>query len=207
MTSKTFMPEGQYDTVAIMAPGPSLTKEQVNAIMKRGIFTIAIGDAYLLNPFADILYHCDRRWWMYYKGVPEFHGCQRVSMEDVPAYPEIKQVIQSPMREGLALQKPYIVAGANSGHQAINLAFHYHPKRIILVGYDMKKAPDGQYNVRGQHPVELKSLGKFSKFMEKIATLRAPLAQHGVTVYNCTIDTDLQCFAKRDLEDVLSTEG
>lgn len=197
------MPEGQYDHIAIMAPGPSLCKDQVDMIMGTGkFFTIAIGDAHLLNPFADILYHCDARWWDYYKGVPEFLGCHRVSMEPTK-HDEVKQIVKSRTRVGLDLVVPNIVAGCNSGYQAINLAVHYKPKEIILVGYDMKKAADGRYNVRGDHPKEMRSRGKFSTFIEKIGGLRQPLAKQGIKVYNCTIDSDLNCFTRRDLKDVI----
>ena len=202
--SNIFIPEGQHDTIVIFAPGPSLTKEQVGYVMSKGVFTIAIGDAYLLNPFADLLYHCDARWWNYYKGVDEFYGCQRVSLEETPDYPLIKQLVQSRSKVGLDLEKPKIVTGGNSGYQAINLAIHYKPKKLLLLGYDLKHSATGQYNVRGDHPPEIKGKAKtFKSFIRRISTLKEPLDSLGVMVYNCSIDTDLECFHREDIRNVL----
>lgn len=200
--SNIFVPEGQFDRVAIMAPGPTLSKEQVSQVIKAGIFTIAIGDAYLINPWADLLYHCDARWWEHYKGVPDFHGCQRISME-ATSLPQVKQIIKAPQRAGLCFDQSSIVAGGNSGYQAINLAAHYKPKEMFLLGYDMKHDNKGNYNVRGDHPPEIKGKGKFSSFIARISTLAEPLEHLGISVYNCSLDSDLDCFPRRKLEDVL----
>ena len=201
--SNIFMPEGEYSKIAIFAPGPSLTEEDTQKVMAAGWFTIAIGDAYLKNPMTDLLYHCDARWWRYYKGVEDFYGCQRVSLEDVPELPKVKQIIRSRLRLGLELVPPYIVTGGNSGYQTINLAVHYKPKEILLLGYDMKKSLNGDYNVRGDHPKAIKGSTKFSVFQQKFTHLVEPLDKLGIKVYNCTRDTDLHCFPKRRLEDVL----
>ena len=208
--SELFVPENQHDTIVIFAPGPSLSKEQIDYVMSRPVFTIAIGAAAFKNPFTDILYHCDAKWWRYYKGVPDFHGCHRVSLEDVPELPKIQHLIKSPQRTGIDLSPSTIVTGSNSGYQAISLALHYKPKTIILLGYDMKHDVYGNYNVIGQHPKEIagpqfiRNQNKFKIFAEKIGQLVDPLAELGVTVYNCTSDTDLNCFPKRNLSDVLA---
>ena len=46
---------------AIIASGPSLTKEDVDAV--RGLNVIVINTSYWLAPWADILYACDGHWW------------------------------------------------------------------------------------------------------------------------------------------------
>lgn len=203
MSDNIFMPEGQHDTILIMAPGPSLSKEQVSIAMERNPFTIVIGDAWRMNPFAEILYHCDARWWNHYKGVPDFLGCQRVSMQSTNHNDVVKQIVRAQIRHGLELVKPQIVAGANSGYQAINLAVHYQPKKIVLLGYDMKKAEDGRYNIIGDHPKEIRGRSKFSTFIEYITELKEPLRKLGITVYNSTPDSALKCFGYRDLRDAL----
>lgn len=207
--SNLFIPEGQYDRVAVIAPGPSLTDEQIDKIMAAGIFTIGIGSVVFRNPFTDLLYHCDAKWWRHYEGVPEFHGCQRVSLEAVPELPLIRSMIQSEQSEGIDLTASTLVAGSNSGYQAIGLAAHYRPKEIILVGYDMKIKPDGTYNCIGNHPQRLQvpQEGKFEYFIKTMEGLVDPLEKLGITVYNSTIDTDLHCFEQRPLDDVIARQS
>lgn len=190
------------DKIAIMAPGPSLTKDQIDMIMRKDYFTIVIGSAVFLNPFSELLYHCDRQWWDYYNGVPEFYGCQRISLENTK-FDNIHTVIESDKKIGLDLTPPRVVTGRNSGYQAINLAVHFRPSKIILVGYDMKKSNSGQYNVIGDHPRSIKRPSNFKGFIENFRTLPEQLDNLGISVYNCTTDSDLDCFPKENLINVL----
>lgn len=200
--SDIFVPEGQYDTIVIVGPGPSLTKEQCDYVLARGLFTIAVGDGYLLSPYSDILYHCDNQWWECHKSVPDFLGCMRVSLEKT-RFSNVQRINPSKQRDGLTFEPSTVVTGGNSLYQAINLAVHYKPKTIILIGCDLKRASTGQYNVRGDHPSEIKGRAKFREFIKKISTLVKPLEELGITVYNCSIDSDLNCFRREDLKNVL----
>ena len=188
--------------VIIMAPGSSLSSAQVKMIKDSGLYTIAIGDAgRVMHPDADVLYHCDARWWEHYEGCPEFDGKMKVSLEKTK-YENIHNMRRSPNRNGIDLNFPYIVTGTNSGYQAINLAMYCNPREIILVGYDMKKR-DGKYNVIGDHPKAVKRPADFSVYLENMAELRPVLDYLDVKVYNCTIDSDLGCFERKELKDVL----
>lgn len=188
--------------VVIMAPGSSLSYKQSEMIQESELYTIAIGDAgRVVNPNANVLYHCDAKWWNHYKGCPEFDGTLKVSLEKTE-YNSIFNMRRSPTREGLDLNWPYIVTGNNSGYQAINIAMYCNPKEIILVGYDMKDR-DGKHNVIGDHPKAIKRPSDFELFKNNIASLVPVLDYLGVKVYNCTIDSALDCFEKKDLKDVL----
>src|SRR5690349_3855481 len=50
-----------------MATGPSLTRDVVTRVAAAKVFggarVIAINDAYLMAPWADVLYFADPRWW------------------------------------------------------------------------------------------------------------------------------------------------
>lgn len=197
--TRIFKPETTCDRICVAAPGTSLTAEQCLAVMRPDFMTIGIGDVWRMNPYLDILYHCDARWWNHYKGVPEFKGCARVSLDPTDytqnlhqAYPDV----------GLCLKESTIATGRNSGYQAINLAAHFKPKEIILIGFDMKDR-NGKHNIIGDHPAEVKTPYNFSTFIKNITTLVKPLEDLGIKVYNCTIDSDLDCFEKKDLADVL----
>ncbi len=196
-----FNVQGTHNRIVIQAPGPSLTKEQVQRT--RGIFCITIGDAYLLNPWADILYHGDAKWWRHHNGVPEFYGACKVSLEPVPEYPNVKQLLQSRLRTGLEVTPPGVVSGSNSGYQALNLAYHFRPKEIILLGYNLGRSPEGIYSVRGDSPRGLPETRDFSRFISNISGLAECLASRGVKVYNCTENSALTCFPRRNLDDII----
>lgn len=159
---------------------------------------IAVGDSYRYNLEADFLYHCDAHWWNHYMGVPEFKG-KKISLEPTEHTLNLQQ---SEKLEGLDLTPGTIVTGRNSGYQAINLAVQFKPKKIILSGYDMKKTND-QYNIIGDHPKEVKRGFQFSGFIKKYRTLPKELEKLNIQVYNCTRDSDLDCFPRRTLTDVI----
>lgn len=193
-----FYPEKDH-TIILVAPGPSLNIEQIKQIEQSEHFTITIGDAgRVALPYADILYHCDKKWWDYYDGCPEFHNTKVSLEETLHTY----QAPRSQVRQGLDLTFPYLVTGNNSGYQAINLAVHFEPKTIILVGFDMQDSR-GRHNIIGDHPKEIKRPSNFELFRDNIGTLVKPLEELGIKVYNCTADTALNCFPKRKLTDVI----
>lgn len=193
------------DQVVVIAPGPSLSAEQIDMVRNSAAISITIGDAgRVMFPDADILYHCDRKYWQHYKGCPEFEGV-RVSLEDTQ-FSDVYQVKESEEKAGAVTNFPEIVIGNNSGYQAISLAVHFHPKEIILLGYDMKHSGK-QENCIGRHPDEIRRPHQFPMFIYSISQLVKPLSDMGITVYNCTIDSDLNCFQKKGLADVLRTKS
>lgn len=191
----------EREKVIVIAPGSSFSKEQAEMIDNTSHYTISIGDAgRVMMRSPSVLYHADAKWWDYY----DFAHLPRtllVSMEKT-RHPEVFNVRRSPNRTGLDLNFPYLVTGNNSGYQAINLAMYCNPKEIILVGYDMKDR-DGKHNVIGDHPKEVKRPADFSLFIDNISNLAPLLDNMRVKVYNCTLDSALTCFEKKDLKDVL----
>src|SRR4030067_1089732 len=69
-------------TVAILASGPSLESESLDAL--RGLPVIAINDSWRKYPNAEILYACDPPWWKHHGGVPQYMG-QRWAQHRGPA--------------------------------------------------------------------------------------------------------------------------
>lgn len=199
--NELFEPKCVIDQIVIIAPGPSLTEEQVNMVMKAGKFTIAVGEAWRYALYADILYHADGTWWKYHQGCPEFRGDLKIS-HDPTGIPGIKRVLGSLQSEGFDVA-PYVVSGGNSGYQAINIATFFQPREIILVGFDMKDAADGRHLMTGDHPRGVKRPFNPERKVKAFSSLVEPLEAVGIKVYNCTLDTALTCFEKRELIDVL----
>jgi hypothetical protein len=216
------------ETLAILASGPSLTQEQATLCRGRAR-AIAVNDSYLLAPWADLHYFCDAKWYEWHRkfespaqalfgrerALALFHGFQgvRVTIEPTVAmlkYDPSMKVLRNdsrprdgkPRPEGLCLAPDGIRTGRNSGFQAINLAVHTGIRRILLLGYDMR-AVDGKSHWFGEHPRPAGASIYESTFLPAFQSLIQPLEDLGVEVINCTPESALKVFPRRDLADCL----
>lgn len=93
--------------------------------------------------------------------------------------------------------------GGNSGYQAINLAYLWGARAIVLLGLDCGAGPDGKEHWFGQHTHP--KLGKhqpFGMWLAKFPALARDLEIEGVRVINASRRTALDCFERMALEDV-----
>lgn len=89
--------------------------------------------------------------------------------------------------------------GANSGYQAINLAYLQGATRIILLGYNMEKT-GGKNHWFGDHPKGLTN-GHYDSFVPRFDKLAEDLAAKGVEVVNCSRHTRLTQFKRATIDD------
>lgn len=172
--------------------------------MVKGRFrTIAVNDAWRLAPWADLLYACDFAWWDHHGGVPDFRGAKVSQDQRCPLkWPEILR-IRGEHRPGLSLDPDCIHFGSNSGYQALNLAVLLGAKRIVLLGFDMKPAPDGRRHWFGNHPGALHRHSPYGDWIRNFRTTLPDLERAGVEVINCTPGSALDCFPSARMEDVI----
>lgn len=222
-------PMWRGETVVCMATGPSMSPGVANVCRGRAR-VIAINDNYLLAPWADIHYFCDRKWFDWHKtgdhpaqrmlgldralGLFRDYKGIRVTIEPTAPVleedPRIKvlrndsQPVKGKTHDagGLCLEPDGIRTGRNSGFQAINLAVHTGAKRILLVGYDMR-AVDGKSHWFGDHPHKANARIYASTFIPEFRTLIEPLGDLGIEMINCTPRSALEAFPKTPLETAL----
>jgi hypothetical protein len=199
------LPRWQGQTVAIVASGPSLASESLDAL--RDIPAIAISDNWRKVPFADILYSCDPPWWHHHKGVPEFQGERWSQHKGSRAWPAQAtamgvNVIRSEAKPGISLDPSVIHTGANSGFQALNLAILAGASRVLLLGYDMQQT-EGKSHWFGDHPAGLQRTSPYHVFRKAFEDAAAQIESIGVDVINCSRETALTCFPRASLEDSL----
>lgn len=203
-------------TVVCIAGGPSLKPEQVEWVRGkvddkgRKVRTIAINNAYLLAPWADVLYFCDDKWWQQYghgKRLQDWQGMivrLQGGQHDF-GDKRIKVLRNLDQKGGLSKDRSGLHTGQNSGFQAINLAVHLGAKRILLLAYDMD-APvvNGRAKTHwfGDHPGGT-SPRVYDVMLPWFATLVKPLADLGIEVVNCTGGGRLQCFKKMSIQEAL----
>ena len=201
---------GGWDRVVCIATGPSLTREQCDLIgearRSHGWRVIAVNDAWRLAPFADVLYGCDRKWWIFHgeavvaSGFPGECWSQTSGNEarNGQALPTWVHVIRGEHGAGLHKAPDAINLAGNSGYQAIGLATRLGAGRILLVGYDCQ-APGGKRHFFGSHPRELGEAHSYTNWQKDFGVLAVDLGRAGVDVVNCTAATALRCFRRDEL--------
>ena len=199
-------------TVVLLATGPSLSADQVARVRAAkdrdpaGVRVIAINDAHVAAPFADLLYACDQSWWHHAAKRQQalaFAGL-KVTLQDGVTYPEVLQVAESGT-EGFDPDPARLRTGRHSGYQALHLAGHLIglSGRVLLLGYDMQRAAGGKSHFFGDHPAELQKASPFDLFIAAYETIRLPLRARHIEVINCTPGSAVTTFPAARLEDVL----
>lgn len=105
-------------------------------------------------------------------------------------------------RHGEGLGRKVMHFGDNGGYQAINLAYLWGARRILLLGYDMQLT-GGMRHWFGDHPPPLNSGSDYSNWIRKFRRLAADLEAEGVQVINCSRETALDCWPRMEIERAL----
>lgn len=188
-------------TIAILASGPSLTQADCDIVRSRGWRAIAVNRSWELAPWADALYACDAAFWRATGNAQGFAGL-KVGLQMV----EFRDVRTMKWRAdvGIDRDRQYLSTGGNSGHQAINLAYHLGAARIVLLGLDCGPGPAGEVHWHGNHPPGMQNPrpATMERWRAAFPTLARDLAAEGVEVINASRRTTLDCFPRIALEDL-----
>lgn len=188
------------ETCFILGGGPSL--RGFGAAVLRGRRVIAINNSYLLAPWADVLYYCDRQWWVKHReeALATFTGQYRISLGTSEG--GTRRLYQGGPR-GLDTRPNALRHGSNSGYQAINLAYHFGVSRIVLLGYDLH-VDESQSHWHAGHGASLNSQAQaLDLFLPRFPHLVEPLRAAGVEVINATPSSALRCWPYIPLENLL----
>ena len=212
-TAWSVEPEWTGETVAILASGPSLTREQceavrgkcrVIAINNQGIDTDCDGVMVpAFAPWADVLYAADAKWWRHYhERALKFAG-RKVTIRNTLPWPEVCSLVQSTEHATFDPRPTHLVSGGNSGYQAVHLAVHLGATRIVLLGFDMKDGRNRRRHWFGSHPGKLDSRGNFTGWLRAFEKFAGVLKRMNIDVVNCTADTALRSFRRAPLSEVI----
>jgi hypothetical protein len=194
--------EWEGETAVIYGGGPSLSRADVDYAKTR-FRRIACNDAFLLDPECDVLCWCDARWFLWNKHELRQHtGKYKIAWRHVPQISgtTIHLLVQEKDARSLSVDPRKVVAN-NTGQGAINLAYLFGAKRILLLGFDMKPV-QGQANWHTRHREPSDSARLKSVFAPAIAKTAEMLKAEGVEVINCTRGSALTCFPIADIRDV-----
>ena len=191
-------------TVVILASGPSLTQEQIDAALASGYPTIAVNSTWEKMPTATMLYAGDFLWFKFNIAkvrAAKFKGEIWTQDNTVASrWPGIKR-IRGTNRKGLG--KDVIHINGNSGTQAINLAYLQGYRRIILLGFDMKLGPNGERHHHKDHAHPMVQNQTFNQWLDQLQDVARDLEAEKCEVLNATPDSALKSFPLVDWKAVL----
>ncbi len=200
------IPNWKHKTAVVIASGPSLTDEQCNAARATGFDTIVVNATFKRAPWANILYAGDFLFLKSYMAeiVRVFPG--KVWTQDSSAaarWPRLNRM-KGANRDGLG--RSMIHLNGNSGVQALNLAYLFGSRRIILLGFDMKLGPNGERHHHADHPHPMVQNQTFEEWLHKLNKVARDLEAEKCEVLNATPGSAMTCFPQVDWKEVLKAE-
>lgn len=207
-------------TAIVIASGPSTLGTLRSTDAWRHWPAITVNDSWRCNHHAAALYAADGRWWStidqptglsYIRLIREFFRGTLWTCDEPAAREHGINLIRIERAGGLSSTEGVIRTGGqigNSGAQAINLAYLMGARRLVLVGFDMRRdevdgKPD-QVHWFGDHPKGLSNSPPFAHFIRGMGELAADLHRAGVEVINCSQRSALSYWPKRALDDALT---
>ncbi len=181
-------------TVFILGGGPSLP-DLVQGLDLSTTPVIGINNAFRLGKWVDVCWFADARffWWhkdalSYYQGLILTYNRHP---ENLPSLDRMQNVNIVNGRSGHGLSNTCIKFNASSGGSSINVAFQLGAKRVVLLGFDMRRV-DGESNWwRYDHPKTNKGYDAFIKPFTKI---KQDADKLGLEILNATPDSALTMF-------------
>jgi hypothetical protein len=205
----------------VCAPGPSLTPEVTDTVYDglrrrpRSLVSVTVNNAFERVLVTDVLYACDAKWWNQHAAAVARFGGERWSshspnkeLMDNKAECALRHnllLVNGRVGEGWSTDPSYIHYGSygwNSGFAAVNFTLHRGARRVLLVGFDMRKV-NGQGHFFGQHPLPLRNTVNYGKYVREFE-LAAAKPYPGAEILNCTPGSALTCFPYVDLATALA---
>jgi hypothetical protein len=201
-------------TACLIATGPSLKPQQVEVAKSKGFALFGCNNVWELTEL-DVLWATNGQWWDHYWS------------DKLKAYPAAKWTVNRAAAikyglnwtaeraaQGLSTDPNYIHHGHGSGYSMLNLAYLMGASRIVLLGYDLKYAPnyDGKARQVGSSPRHY--FGEYAPALHhwpsvhvkggvhvELVSLYESVARQGlVEIINCSPDTALTCFPRVPIE-------
>ncbi len=190
-------------TAVILASGPSLTAEQVLTVENAEVKTIAVNSTVYKMAIPDVAYAGDLLWLKANHNkidVGRATKTARWTCDRSAAERYGLNWIKGVNREGLSRESKWINTNGNSGFQAINLAYLFGVRRILLLGFDMCLGVNGERHHHPDHPAPMVQAQTFGDWLYKANFLARDLKDAGCEVINCSGRTALTCWPRSTIE-------
>lgn len=184
--------------VFIVGGGPSVKEIDLDKLKGKKI--IAVNNAYKLFSELTAIYWADGSWAdQHHKGLDQhscqlrFHSRNKPKLDDKHKGPYGCTVLKKTGDYGYD-PEPHHVRGNNSGVQALNLIINMKPKRIFLLGFDMRRI-DNKTHWHDDHILQVPSDVYTDMFIPSINSLAEELKNYNTPdIINCSLYSAVRCF-------------
>lgn len=189
-------------TAVIICAGPSLTDGQIEAARTSGAKLIAVNTAYLYAPWTHIVFGSDFMFWKVHGDRIKKQTPSALWTTDSSAAERFQINRQrAGQRDGLGLTVCHMFG--NSGMNAINVAYLWGARKVLLLGMDMKLGSAGEKHRHGDHEKGLTQAQCFEEWIHKGKRLAEDLKTQGCDVANCTPGSALPWFRMSTIQEEL----
>jgi len=197
-------------TVYVIAGGPTVKNQDLSLL--EGKHVVCLNNSYTIYPDALALYWADETWvTKHLDGVNNhsakfrFHSKFHVSNKYLGSEKHLgignSTILKRTGDRGI---DPDLnnVRGNNSGAHILNLLYNCKVNKIILLGYDMKII-DSKSHWHAGHSLSIKPEVYSNLFIPSIQSMAESLKRANIQVINTSSNSDLKCFPKMKLEEVV----
>lgn len=200
MAAWSVPPEWKGETAYIVAGGPSVAQQNLELL--RGRKVVAVNTSWEAVPWAAFLFFADLRWWQANAvRVGTFAGrivtCSKIAV--APGLLHLDKIRPPPV---LAAKPHQVAMQRTSLAGGIGLLVHAGVARIVLLGADMKAAPDGRTHHHRTHGWPAKP-GCWDKQLLELKAMAPALAERSIEVINTSLESRIDWWPKRPLADCL----
>jgi hypothetical protein len=169
---------------------------------------VAVNRSWELVPWADALYACDMGFWLQYRDAYRtFAGLKLSQSEEAcRTFPGILRLVLATTAKGAHVHAPVrepvgtIASGRNSGFQALNWVAQLDPRRIVLVGFDMRGRhwhPDHGGTLRNPRR---DMMAKWARAFDDAAPV---YREWGIEILNASRSSAIRAFPAVNLDELL----
>ena len=197
------------ETIYILGGGPSLNKANLSLLEDKKV--LGVNQAYKLGDWVDYCYSGDKRWYNWnVKGLVDYKGVM------ITSYTDFKANKNSPTLNigrissfGISDKFPsHIAWNGNSGASAINVAYWLGARKVVLVGFDMRRVKDS-FNWHNDYPTKKRNSktqryhNPYINFMKCWRQVAVDAKRLGIEIVNTTSDSRLKLFNQVTLEETI----
>lgn len=177
----------------VIAPGPSMQRDDLDALRPVVHKAVAVNCAVFYAPWADVAFATDAVWWRYYGPKIAWFKGKRVSRSyrshDVEQW-----------------RGKWKRTGGNSGHMAIQYTVDHGATQVAIIGFDQQKT-DGKAHCHADHPryvggqcTNMANAGGIAAWPKAMEATAKDLRERHVEVINLSRETALTCFPRLSVE-------
>jgi hypothetical protein len=194
------------DTVCCIGTGPSLKPEQIEVARRKGYRLFGCNNTFQVVDDLEVLYGCNYEWWRTYWDEVKDHPADKWTTNLKAANEFRINWIAEKFGFGLCEEKHVIHHGHGSGYSLVSLAHKLGATRVLLLGYDLKYAPDydgksrqvgaTQRHYFGEYPANLQHWPSVrvenGVHVELVHLYRTIKTQGLIEIINCSPDSALK---------------